>query len=63
MSEGPLNGKTEAQKISYLLLWVGEKGRDIFSTFTSAPGVAATADAPAIPAESSKILDTVYRKF
>ena len=63
MFEGPLSDKTEAQKVSYLLLWVGEKGRDIFLTFTFAPGVAATADAPAIPAESNKSLDTVYRKF
>ena len=47
----------------YLLLWVGEEGRDIFSTFTFALGVGATADAPAIPAESNKSLDTVYGKF
>ena len=61
--EGPLIDKTKAQKVSYLLLWVGEKGRDIFAAFTFAPRVAATADAPTIPAESNKSLDTVYRKF
>ena len=63
MFEGPISDKTDAQKICYLLLWVGEKGRDIFSIFMFAPGVAATVDAPAIPAESNKSLDTVYRKF
>ncbi|KAK2705853.1 hypothetical protein QYM36_016010 [Artemia franciscana] len=33
MFSGPLNGKSNAVKCSYLLIWVGEKGRDIFSTF------------------------------
>ncbi|KAK2727803.1 hypothetical protein QYM36_008330 [Artemia franciscana] len=33
MFSGPLNGKSNAVKCSYLLVWVGEKGRDIFSTF------------------------------
>ena len=51
MFEGLLSDKTETQEVSYLLLWVGEKGGDIFSTFMFAPGVAAT---PAIPAESNK---------
>ncbi|XP_053389557.1 uncharacterized protein K02A2.6-like [Mercenaria mercenaria] len=29
---GPLKGKTEEEQISYLLLWVGEKGRDMHCT-------------------------------
>ncbi|KAK2712700.1 hypothetical protein QYM36_011401, partial [Artemia franciscana] len=33
MFSGPLNGKSNTVKCSYLLIWVGEKGRDIFSTF------------------------------
>ncbi|KAK2706727.1 hypothetical protein QYM36_014683 [Artemia franciscana] len=33
MFSGPLNGKYNAVKCSYLLIWVGEKDRDIFSTF------------------------------
>ena len=33
MFTGPLKGKSEEEKISYLLIWVGEKGRDIYNTF------------------------------
>ena len=33
MFSGPLSGKSEAVKCSYLLIWVGEKGRDIFNTW------------------------------
>ena len=53
MFVGPLSDKTEIQKVSYLLLWIGEKGRKMFSTFHFAPGlaaVAATNDALAAPA-------------
>lgn len=31
---GPLREKREQDKCSYLLLWIGEKGRDIFNTWT-----------------------------
>ncbi|KAJ8351148.1 hypothetical protein SKAU_G00226240 [Synaphobranchus kaupii] len=34
MFSGPLTGKGEEEKCSYLLLWIGEKGRDIFNTWT-----------------------------
>ncbi len=34
MFSGPLKKKGEDEKCSYLLLWVGEKGRDIFNTWT-----------------------------
>lgn len=34
MFSGPLRSKNQAEKCSYLLLWVGEKGRDIFNTWT-----------------------------
>ena len=33
MFSGPLREKSEAEKFSYLLIWVGEKGRDIFNTW------------------------------
>ena len=36
MFSGPLSGKAKTVKCSYLLLWVGEKSRDIFNTFTIA---------------------------
>ncbi|KAK7106746.1 hypothetical protein V1264_017967 [Littorina saxatilis] len=34
MFKGPLKAKSEEEKCSYLMLWVGEKGRKIFSTWT-----------------------------
>ena len=30
---GPLAGKTAKQRCAYLLIWAGEQGREIFSTF------------------------------
>ena len=32
MFSGPLNSRSEAEKCSYLLIWSGQKGRDIFNT-------------------------------
>jgi hypothetical protein len=32
MFSGPLRSKNEAEKCSYLLIWVGQKGRDIYNT-------------------------------
>ena len=34
MFSGPLSGKSDAVKCSYLLIWTGEKGQDVFSTWT-----------------------------
>ena len=50
MFSGPLAEKTEIVKISYLLIWVGEKGRDIRSTWT-------LSDAEA------KLLKTYFEKY
>ena len=33
MFGGPLEGKNEEQLCNYLMLWVGEKGRNIYSTW------------------------------
>ena len=33
MFSGLLKNKSEAEWCSYLLIWVGEKGRDVFSTW------------------------------
>ena len=33
MFHGPLAGKTEKVQCAYLLIWVGERGREIFKTF------------------------------
>ena len=35
MFSGPLLSESEAEKVSYLLIWVGEKGRDIHNTFSN----------------------------
>ena len=48
---GPLKFKTEEEKVSYLLLWVGDKGRDIRHTWTD------------ISVDDAKKLDTVYERF
>ena len=34
MFSGPLEGKSQAVQCSYLLIWVGDKGRDFFNTWT-----------------------------
>ena len=34
MFEGPLSGKPEKQQCAYLLLWTGDRGREVFSTWT-----------------------------
>ncbi len=51
MFSGPLKGKTEAEKVRFLLIWVGEKGRDISNTFTG------------ITNDNKDKLDTYYIKF
>ena len=48
---GPLKAKTEEEKVSYLLLWVGEKGLDVFNTWSPITG------------EKSKKLEHYYQKF
>ena len=47
---GPLSGKKETEKISFLLIWVGEKGRDIYNTWT-------------LTADEKKLLQTYFEKF
>ena len=36
MFDGPLSGKTNKVKSSYLLIWVGAKGREVFTTWSLA---------------------------
>ena len=31
---GPLKGKSEEQRCNYLMIWVGDKGQDIYNTWT-----------------------------
>ena len=48
--KGPLSNKTEEQQCNYLMLWVGEKGRSVFSTWT-------------ITEANQKLLDSYYVAF
>ena len=34
MLTGPLKSRSEAEKCSYLLIWVGQKGRDVYDTWS-----------------------------
>lgn len=49
--EGPLHEKEESVKVSYLKLWVGDKGLDVFEGFTFAK-----------PEDAAK-LNVVLKKF
>ena len=48
--EGPIKEKPEEVKVTYLLLWVGEKGRNIYNTWT-------------LSAEDKKKLKPHYDRF
>lgn len=48
---GPLQAKTEQEQVAYLLLWVGEKGRDVHATWSG------------ISEADSKKLKTYYDRF
>ena len=47
MFGGPLEKKNEEQKCNYLMLWVGDKGRQIYSTWN-------------LTDEQAKTLDVLY---
>ena len=51
MFSGPLKSRSESEKVSYLLIWVGETGRDIFSTFNN------------ITEENKNLLKTYYDSY
>lgn len=50
MFSGPFKKKTEEEKCSYLLLWIGDKGRDVYNTWTLAD-------------DERKLLITYYERF
>jgi len=50
MFNGPLCEKEEADKCSYLLLWIGEKGRDVYKTWM-------------LTGDKAKKLQTYYNKY
>ena len=51
MFTGPLKSRTEQEKCSYLLIWVGQKGRDIYNTWSD------------ISDNDRKKLETYYERF
>ena len=50
MFNGPLKEKSEAEKCNYLMLWVGDKGRDVYGTW-------------ALTNDEKKSLKTLCEKF
>lgn len=50
MFGGPLNQKSEEEKRNYLMIWIGEKGRDIYNTWE-------------LTAQQVKKLNTCYTKY
>ena len=48
---GPLKSRSEAEKCSHLLTWVGQKGRDIHNTWSN------------IPEENRGKLNTYHERF
>ena len=54
--KGPLASKTEVEKVNYLMTYIGDKGRELYTTFTFAP---AMQDDPA----ESDTLAGVYNKY
>ena len=50
MFSGPFKEKGEDEKCSYLLLWVGDKGRDIYNTWT-------------LTEDEAKVLKSYYDRF
>ena len=59
---GPLSGKTELEKVNYLMTYIGDKGREIYNTLEWAPAVPATEDTDAVPAENHTV-EGVFKKF
>ena len=51
MFSGPLKSRPEAEKCSYLLIWSGQKGRDIFNTWQN------------LTQDDKKKLQTYYDRF
>ena len=50
MFEGPLKAKSEAEKCAYLMIWIGNKGREVYGTWT-------------LTDDEQKSLETLFKKF
>ena len=50
MFKGPLKAKSEEEKCAYLMIWLGEKGREVYGTWTFTD-------------EERKSLDALYTKI
>ena len=54
--KGPLANKTEPEKVAYLMTFIGDKGREVYETFTWTPA------AGNVPAENDTLAG-VYKKY
>lgn len=59
--KGPLAGKSEIEKVNYLMTYIGANGRDIYQTFQWQPARTGT-NGEAVPAEN-ETLEGVYNKY
>ena len=59
--KGPLAGKSEIEKVNYLMTYIGDKGRDIYQIFQWQPARTG-ANGEAIPADN-ETLEGVYSKY
>ena len=54
--DGPLNKSTDVVKVNYLMTYMGDRGREVYSTFDWAPATGTT------PAENAT-LEGVWKRF
>ena len=58
--KGPLAGKSEVEKVNYLMTYIGDKGREIYQTFEWTP---ARQDGGVNLPPENETLDGVYNKY
>ena len=58
--KGPLAGKSEVEKVNYLMTYIGDKGREIYQTFEWKP---ARQDGGVNLPPENETLDGVYNKY
>ena len=49
---GPFSKKNDAEKANYIMTWIGDKGRQLYSTFPWQPELPETSTTVARPAEN-----------
>ena len=58
--QGPLAGKSEVEKVNYLMTYIGDKGREIYTTFDWRPAEGDGAER--VPGED-EVLEQVYARY